>query len=187
MTIFVTSDHHWGHTNILEYCNRPFGSIGEHDAALIEAWNGVVGRDDEVYHLGDFILGNLAQAVALIQHLNGTIRILEYAWHHDARWIRSAQINGIERLVIEKPIVVLEHVVQAGEWPLPAVLCHYPFEAWDRLHYGSMHFHGHTHGELHRIPNRLDVGVDVAYKLLGIYRPFRLEEAVDLALNFQLP
>ena len=181
MTIFITSDQHWGHANIMKYSNRPFESLGEHDAALIQAWNSVVEKNDLVYHLGDFTLGNAAHAIEIIQQLNGTIRVLEYPWHHDARWIKSSQLGGVERLVIEKPIVVLEHALQSGKMPLPAVLCHYPLEAWDRSHYGSVHFHGHTHGRLHRMPNRLDVGVDVAYQLLGAYRPFRLDEAIEIA------
>ena len=33
--VFFTSDTHFGHKNILNFCHRPFDSIEEHDQALI--------------------------------------------------------------------------------------------------------------------------------------------------------
>ena len=51
MTIWFTADQHFGHTNIIEYCNRPYDTIDEMDADLIQYWNQVVGRYDVVYHL----------------------------------------------------------------------------------------------------------------------------------------
>ena len=183
MTIFVTADQHWGHANILKYSQRRFGSIGEHDAELIRAWNSVVGDNDRVYHLGDVTLGNAGLAHDVFQHLNGEIHVLGYPWHHDARWIKSPQFSRCGPVKIEMPIVVLEHMFKPGiEW-LPVILCHYPFEVWDRKHYGTVHLHGHVHGELPRILNRLDVGVDGAFRLLGEYRPFRMEEAIELAVK----
>ena len=51
--IFFTSDHHFGHTNILKFCNSPFNSIEQMNEELIKRWNEKIGPDDEVYHLGD--------------------------------------------------------------------------------------------------------------------------------------
>jgi calcineurin-like phosphoesterase family protein len=52
--IWLTADTHFGHTNILKYCGRPFSSIEEMDETLINNWNNKVNQDDTVYHLGDF-------------------------------------------------------------------------------------------------------------------------------------
>ena len=41
--VFFTSDTHFGHSKIIDYCKRPFSSIEEHDKTLIQNWNNVVG------------------------------------------------------------------------------------------------------------------------------------------------
>ena len=52
--VFFTSDHHFGHANIIRFCNRPWSTISEHNRALIANWNAVVPEDGIVFHLGDF-------------------------------------------------------------------------------------------------------------------------------------
>jgi calcineurin-like phosphoesterase family protein len=52
--LYFTSDHHFWHTNIIKYCNRPFVSVEEMNEALIQNWNDLVLPEDEVYYLGDF-------------------------------------------------------------------------------------------------------------------------------------
>ncbi len=62
MTVFFTSDHHFGHANILRFEDESrrnvsggrFQTIAEHDERLIELWNETVSADDTVYCLGDF-------------------------------------------------------------------------------------------------------------------------------------
>ena len=51
--IFFTSDEHYGHANILQFCNRPFKSVEEMTEGLIANHNAVVGVNDVTYHCGD--------------------------------------------------------------------------------------------------------------------------------------
>jgi calcineurin-like phosphoesterase family protein len=51
---WFTSDFHFGHRNIIQYCNRPFASTGEMDAAILANLNRQVGDNDQLYFLGDF-------------------------------------------------------------------------------------------------------------------------------------
>jgi calcineurin-like phosphoesterase family protein len=53
--IWFTSDTHFGHNNILKFCKRPWNTVEEMDEALINNWNAVVGTNDIVFHLGDFL------------------------------------------------------------------------------------------------------------------------------------
>ena len=56
MTVFFTSDSHFGDATRIRIDRRPFPTIAAQDAALVANWNAAVGQDDEVWHLGDFAL-----------------------------------------------------------------------------------------------------------------------------------
>jgi calcineurin-like phosphoesterase family protein len=58
MKYFFTADMHMGHSNIIKYCKRPFGTVQEMDWALIKNWNSVVTNNDIVFHIGDFAFKN---------------------------------------------------------------------------------------------------------------------------------
>jgi len=57
--IYFTADHHFGHANIIRHCSRPFSSVAEMDASLLENWNSCVGQNDTVYILGDLFFRNI--------------------------------------------------------------------------------------------------------------------------------
>ena len=68
---FFCSDTHFGHTNIIKYCNRPFSSVEEMDRELISRWNAAVKKDDTVYFVGDFAFASEERIQSLISSLNG--------------------------------------------------------------------------------------------------------------------
>lgn len=69
--VFVTSDLHLNHANIIWYCNRPFGSVEEMNRAITDNWNNAVQPADTVYILGDFAMGDRSKIPALLARLNG--------------------------------------------------------------------------------------------------------------------
>ncbi len=60
--IFVISDTHFGHKNILNFKNiegqslRVFKDVNQMNEHMIERWNSVVRPEDKIYHLGDLIV-----------------------------------------------------------------------------------------------------------------------------------
>lgn len=92
MSLFVTSDQHWGHKNIVLYCKRPFKSVEEMNQTMIERWNSVVSDNDTVLHLGDFALNlTTIQTQRLRDKLNGDI-ILVPGNHDYSTRLRDANI-----------------------------------------------------------------------------------------------
>lgn len=54
---WFTSDLHAGHCNIVVYCGRPFVDVAAMNAAMFANWSAVVAPTDEVWVLGDVVLG----------------------------------------------------------------------------------------------------------------------------------
>ena len=177
--VYFTADQHFSHCNIIEYCNRPFSSVGEMDSVMVERWNWVVKPKDIVYFLGDFTLGNQEVAFSYFKRLNGQIYVVPGG--HDKRWIRPnlsyTGPNCVVRILPPLYTVTLDKQV--------IVLCHYSLRTWDRSNYGSLHCHGHSHGRLPPWSNSMDVGVDT-----NNFYPYSLEditkEMKDKPNNFNL-
>src|SRR5687768_16524721 len=85
MTIFFTSDLHFGHGNIQAYCpTRPQGTVDEHNEILIANWNDTVDEHDVVYVLGDVAMGKIADSLPLVKRLNGYKFLIP--GNHDRLW-----------------------------------------------------------------------------------------------------
>jgi len=163
MKTWFISDTHFQHKNILEYSERPFEDIYEHDQALIDIWNEYVQPTDVVYHIGDFALGNDFDRIEHIcGSLSGFIHLIP--GNHDT--LRKLEIYG-RYFTIEPPLL---HLRKPN-----VILCHYPLAVWHGSHFGIPHLHGHSHGSYVSEGKILDVGVDVEPK----YRPKEWEELED--------
>ena len=75
--IFFTSDNHWSHKNILEFCKRPFEDVEEMNRKMVENWNNKVPKDGIVYHLGDFCWGGYQLWKSIREQLNGEIILIK--------------------------------------------------------------------------------------------------------------
>jgi calcineurin-like phosphoesterase family protein len=61
--IWCTADFHFGHSNIIRYCNRPFRSVEEMDQSILDRLNASVKANDILYFLGDFCIESKAKAL----------------------------------------------------------------------------------------------------------------------------
>ena len=90
-----SSDSHFGHRNLLTLSpGRPFTTVEEHDAVLIENWNRVVSPGDEVMHLGDFAL-SVTVMERVVPQLNGAITLV--AGNHCACWTATPSASSARR------------------------------------------------------------------------------------------
>jgi calcineurin-like phosphoesterase family protein len=69
--IWLISDTHFDHINILKYENRPFDNHLEMTESLIDNWNSVVKPNDLIFHLGDIFFCNSDRMKYISSKLNG--------------------------------------------------------------------------------------------------------------------
>ena len=93
--IWVISDTHFGHSNILKFrdsnTNRLirgdiFSNVNEMNDYMIEKWNSVVKPGDKVYHLGDVFFGSKEDFSILWPKLNGSKRLV-VGNHDDIKYL----------------------------------------------------------------------------------------------------
>ena len=142
--IWFTADKHLNHKNILAYCNRPFETVEEMNAVLINNHNSVVSPEDIVYDLGDFCQGD---AKKYLSRLNGNI--IRIKGSHDK------DIKSPYMMIIQPKGLFDEYKNKRT-----IVLCHYAMRSWHLSHYGSWHLYGHHHGRLESYGLSADAGVD---------------------------
>ena len=157
--VFLTSDHHFGHTNILTFKRndgtplRPFTTIEEHDEVLIENWNKVVRPNDKVYHLGD-VCFKFSVLQAIMPRLNGT-KILIKGNHDGLKLSQYAQYFKDVRAYSILDKFVLSHVPLHPE----------SVTRW------KANIHGHTHANCLDDPQYINVCVEQTN-----YTPINFEE-----------
>jgi calcineurin-like phosphoesterase family protein len=171
--IFFTADHHFGHRGIIEYASRPFSNPEEMDEHLIEQWNAVVGKNDRVYHLGDVSFRKPDATHEILSRLHGI------------KYLVKGNHDRINRMVEDHWLWVKDyHELRIGSQKI--ILCHYPFDTWNKAHYGSWHLHGHSHGSLTSTRGgRLDIGVDKEWETKHQrFVPWHFDEIAEYMANF---
>ena len=94
--IYFSSDLHFCHNKDFIYKARGFNSIEEHDEELIERFNSIVTPEDDLWILGDLMLGDNDEGIKKIKQLNGNLHII-YG-NHDSD-IRIAAYNTLDNVV----------------------------------------------------------------------------------------
>lgn len=150
----VTSDTHWGHSNVIKYCNRPFKDCEEMDEAMIKRWNEKVNPGDTVLHVGDFSFHRPEVTKKIISRLNGQIHLV--AGNHDKLTIKGCK-DSFASVRDLREIKVID-----GTNTQRIMLCHYALRVWKGSHHGVWNLYGHSHGSLSDDNTLLsmDVGVD---------------------------
>jgi calcineurin-like phosphoesterase family protein len=74
--IWVISDTHFNHENIIGYGQRPFYNVTDMNETMIERWNSVVKDTDKIYHLGDVYMSDGDRMNSILHRLKGKKRLI---------------------------------------------------------------------------------------------------------------
>lgn len=175
MTIFFTSDTHFGHNNIIKYTNRPFEDADEMDRVLVRNINDRVSPRDILYVLGDFAMGRGKEK---LQHASDMLSKIEcknvylVIGNHDVQDVERLKACGFS------DVFQYKEISHGGQ---KFCLMHYPLCEWNGFYHGSYDLHGHVHNEAdynddmrERGLRRYDVGVDA-----NEYAPVSIDEIVE--------
>lgn len=165
MSIWFTSDTHFGHANIIKFQGRPFSSAIEMDEAIITNWNKCVKPNDKVYHLGDFSFDKRPDIVA--RRLNGRKYLIR--GNHD-HFKQSHLMHPFFEWVKDY------HTLKANKQKF--ILFHYPIRNWHHCYKGTIHLFGHSHGGSPDYGRSTDVGVDC-----WDFSPVHIDTIIDYMRN----
>lgn len=184
--IYFYSDPHFGHKNVIEFCERPFDDVQDMEEKMIKLYNETVPKDGVCIWLGDCFFTNYNRAKVIMDQLNGTKILIR--GNHDFSPSQMYRM-GFSFVSNYAEIVIAGYNVS---------LKHYPFKPKlsfkDRIklltgkkikelrfmdrrpdNKGQWLIHGHTHTKIKRNDRQIHVGVDAwDYKPV----PFRIIEAI---------
>ena len=178
--IWITSDQHFFHKNIISLANRPFVDISEMNEAIINNFNSLVNDEDFCIHLGDICMGNVDESLKIVKQLNGK-QFLIIGNHdkpfHQVAWSQKYLDVGFSKLYfgsISLVQLLMDNKIPFPDYDISKIqLCHFPFEDTIILPYdekyrqyhikdfGQYLLHGHQHSKISMKRERMyDVGVD---------------------------
>jgi calcineurin-like phosphoesterase family protein len=167
MARYVISDHHFGHANIIEYCDRPFSSVGEMDDVLLDRHYETIDDGAVLIHLGDVAMDmqDGRETIEYFQRLGGDLLL---RGNHDV---------GLDP--DDAPFPVLEScILRHGDRRFYCT--HRPEDVPDDWDDWAIHGHMHNNDtEAYPFVAFDERRVNVSSELLG-YRPIGLETLTAL-------
>ena len=168
MNTFFIGDLHFCHANVLQFDNRPFKTIQEHDLALVRNWNSIVKPNDRVYILGDLSLSNPKHFFDYVIQLNG-YKILISGNHDKMAYKNRYRQMGIIDVLYEAKMKIANQ---------NCILCHFPYRypwyrhLWNKyikrrtprhhekrpIDRGNFLIHGHSHSRTQFNGRMINVG-----------------------------
>lgn len=176
--IWFSSDFHFAHTNIAgpsvsqwKDGYRDFESLHDMNKTLTQTINKYVKHDDVLYFLGDFCFGG-HRNTPTYRHSIVCQTIHVCRGNHDKHIDKYSELfTSINDTIF----------LRTPDTPIPGIfMSHYAHKVWPEHHRGSVCLYGHSHNSIPELGRSMDVGVDSAYWMTGEYRPFSLQEVVDI-------
>jgi len=183
--VFLTSDWHLGHKNIIPYCGRPFDSVERMNWTIVENHNEVVRPQDVVYVLGDVALGKIEESLSWVERMNGTLILLfgnhdrGFSGHKKVRPRDLTLYTDVGFTIVDEQLPLVIDDRHFG------LMCHFPyqgdshdkdrFDAQRPVDRGGWLFHGHVHNKWWVRGRQINVGVDV-----NDFKPVHVSKIVEV-------
>ena len=174
MKTWITSDLHFGHKNIMNFCpdsRSPFrNDVDYMNEAMVREWNDLIEPGDLVYILGDVAFLPAQKAAETVNRLNGTKILVE--GNHDRKALNDPTFR--------KCFKEVHKYLDINYDGTKVVMFHYPIAEWDQMHRGAVHFHGHLHGGKSGMEEFRcrDMGMDATYMIA-----ITMEDAIKDAIK----
>jgi len=151
MNIYLTTDTHFGHDKMVEYCDRP----KDFNERILQEYRNTLKSGDILIHLGDICIG------------------------HDSEW--HLDLNGYIPANVKRILVKGNHDRKSNTWYLTHgwdLVCDtfslngilFSHEPLEKFYGHSLNIHGHFHNKNHRL-------IDGKYQWYGKFnKKFSIEE-----------
>lgn len=178
--IFFTSDTHFYHKNIINFCKRPFKDLQEMHSEIIRMWNETIRPNDIVFILGDIIFGGANAYEEILPQINGKKYLI--LGNHDYKNFTTNKCKYFEAVYDKMFIAVNDQEIILNHEPL---LC-FGGQQNNRI----WHLFGHVHTTkdlnlkgscdaqrmfLMATPTMYDVGMD-----FNNYKPISFAEVKEI-------
>lgn len=180
--IYVWSDVHMRHANILQYDNRPFKTLAEHDRHMMRMVE-CLPDNCTLIDFGDFSMGgktavleNFTNYINLLYRKN--INLIYCFGNHCNHLKKYLEDAGIQANWVTTKGVKFVDTYYFKYKDRNFVASHHPYEIWPGCDEGSIHLHGHTHKEMATSEKTLRFCMSA--NVIG-YRPMLLDDIIVLA------
>lgn len=153
--IWFSSDPHYGHTRIIEYCNRPFKDAFHMNEIMIERHNALVKSQDHWYCLGDVAVSQQTLNYVM-PRLNGHKRLV--LGNHDNHAPMTNYCQYFKKIMLWRKFedIVFTHI--------PLMVGNFP---------GKTRYN--VHGHIHEKPAQLGPYMNICVEQTG-YAPIHLDD-----------
>lgn len=119
----------------------PNANVVDNNDNIIQCWNETVNKDDKVYVLGGFGIGDLYH---ILVRLNGEIHLLANYFNNDEKMFLNTMMDAVRKSsdIELKSRIIFEHAQILTLNDLDVVLSYFPLEDWVGKSTGTYCFHG---------------------------------------------
>lgn len=166
MTVWIWSDLHLWHKNIIAYEERPFDTVEDMNQEIANNWKTLVGKNDIIFNLGDVSFTNKEITSKFIQDMPGQ-KYLILGNHDRARtvsWWRDVGFDFVSPYpIIYEGFYILSHESVYINSKMPYV-----------------NIYGHSHREKTNNPRKLNICVENFS-----YKPVNFEDIKQHFVNLE--